>query len=429
MKVLVFAHRLEIGGTQVNALELGAALRDLHGHDVVLFASPGPMAALAAQLGLRLIEAPDASRHPSRARSRALQRVITDERPDVLHVWDWPQCLDALYSWHDHQRVPMVVTDMSMVLSRYLPKSLPTTFGTPELVDQAKADGRHPVELLLPPVDIHLNAPGAVGTDRFRQMCGVGEQEVVLVTVSRLTEWMKAEGIRRIMDALLRIGHDAPIRYLVVGEGTARPDLETHAEAVNAELGRQAILMAGPLLDPREAYAAADVVAGMGGSALRALAFAKPLLVLGEGGFSAPFDASTAEWFYYHGMYGLGDGDDGNHVLERNLRSLLLQPDRFGELGQFGRDFVTSRFAVEAVAAQLASLLEAVVREEAGHPAVGLERARTAALLAARAVVPLRLRRRFAEALAYGRPQTTQSVEPHRPSLPSSPLAGRGESQ
>ena len=38
MKILVFAHHLELGGTQTNAIELAAAVRDRHGHDVALFA-------------------------------------------------------------------------------------------------------------------------------------------------------------------------------------------------------------------------------------------------------------------------------------------------------------------------------------------------------------------------------------------------------
>ena len=40
MKILVFSHELEIGGTQTNAIELSAALRDRFGHDVALFAGP-----------------------------------------------------------------------------------------------------------------------------------------------------------------------------------------------------------------------------------------------------------------------------------------------------------------------------------------------------------------------------------------------------
>ena len=42
MKILVFLHELVVGGTILNCIELATALRDVHGHEVVLFATPGP---------------------------------------------------------------------------------------------------------------------------------------------------------------------------------------------------------------------------------------------------------------------------------------------------------------------------------------------------------------------------------------------------
>ena len=55
MKILVFAHRLDLGGSQVNAIELAATLRDRYGHDVVLFATPGPSVKLADEQRLRFL--------------------------------------------------------------------------------------------------------------------------------------------------------------------------------------------------------------------------------------------------------------------------------------------------------------------------------------------------------------------------------------
>src|SRR5260370_13866259 len=161
MKILVFTQHLELGGTQVNAIELAATLRDVHGFDVVLFSGPGPMIKFAEEKGLRVLLAPEARYHPSPTRIRALCHAIRDERPDLVHVLDWWQALDAYYATHLGLRIPMVVTDMMMSLTRRLPKRLPTTFGTPEIVDQARAKGRRCVELMLPPVDVHGNAPVA----------------------------------------------------------------------------------------------------------------------------------------------------------------------------------------------------------------------------------------------------------------------------
>ena len=221
----------------------------------------------------------------------------------MIHAWDWPQCLDAYYS----TRVPTLVTDMSMVTSRFLPKALLTTFGTPELVDRARVNGRRPV-LLLPPVDIHKNAPGAEDPERFKKQYGINGADFTLVTVSRLTDWMKAESLRRTIAAVSDLGKRFPLRFVVVGDGPARTDLERLARQTNQALMRHAVVLTGAMVDPRPAYAAADVVVGMGGSALRGMAFAKAVIVVGERNFAEIFNQDTAERFYYRGIDGLGDG-------------------------------------------------------------------------------------------------------------------------
>lgn len=384
--MLVFGHWLEVGGTQVNAIELAAALRDRHGHEVTYFATPGPMLDLVREHGLRFLPAPAASVHPSPARMAELARVLRRERFDVVHAWDWWQCLDAYFGVHLTRRVPLAVTDMSMFLQRVLPKAVPTTFGTPELVDQARASGRRDVELLLPPVDVRKNAPGAVDPKPFRRQHAIADHEILLVSVSRLSTSMKAESLRRTIDVVRTLGRELPLRLVIVGEGTGRPELEALAARAERELGRPAVALAGAMLDPRPAYAAADVVVGMGGSSLRAMAFAKPVVIVGERGFSRPFGPETAEWFHYRGMYGLGDGSPDNSRLAADIRGLAGHPDRLPALGEFSRRFVVEHHSLDAVGASLDRFLR--------HAAEGMPRLGAAAADALRtAAVWLRERR------------------------------------
>jgi L-malate glycosyltransferase len=363
MKMLMFAHKLDFGGSQVNAIELAAALRDLHGIDVVIFATPGPMVELVKEKGLRFLAAPDPRGHPSPARTRALRDAVRRERPDVLHVWDWWQCLDAYYSVHLPMRIPMVVTDMTMRVTRILPKELVTTFGTPELVNQAKASGRRRVELLLPPVDVHLNAPAAVDSRPFRDRYDIKDGDITLVTVSRLDVLMKSESLLRTVACVRALGHDLPLRFVIAGDGTARSKLDRLADEVNAELGRPAVVLTGALLDPRPAYAAADIVVGMGGSALRGMAFGKPVIVVGEQGFSAPFTPETAESFYQRGFYGLGDSGSSNAHLVAQILALAEHPDQRLAIGQFSRHFVLRHFSLETVSARFAALCQTAAAE------------------------------------------------------------------
>ncbi len=380
MKLLVFAQHLEIGGTQVSSIELAAALRDVHGFDVVLFAGPGPMTKLVEKKNLRLLQAPEARFHPSPARIRALCSAVREERPDLVHVWDWWQCIDAYYALHLRLRLPMVVTDMMMSLTRILPKRLPTTFGTPELVDQAKAAGRTRAELLLPPVDVHQNAPHVVDSSSFRNTYGIEDSDILLVTVSRLSDWMKAESLLRTIDAVRTLGRELPLRLVIVGDGTARGKLQQLADQVNAELRRNAVVLAGPLIDPRPAYAAADIVVGMGGSALRGMSFGKPVIIVGEQTFSAVLDSTTAPFFYYKGIYGLGSGGSSNARLVADIRRLAENRDERLALGHFARGFVVRHFGLETVSAELAALCRRTVADNLRFADAAADGLRTAAV-------------------------------------------------
>lgn len=381
MKVLVFAHRLEVGGTQTNAIELAATLRDAHNFEMVLFATPGPMVRLIEQKGLRFLPAPDAYFHPSWRRMQALRRAVRKERPALLHVWDWWQCVDAYYSVHLAMRVPMIVSDMMMSLTRVLPRGLPTTFGTAENVDRARAAGWRRASFLPPPVDVQLNAPDVKDGQRYRAALGIGQDEIVLVSVSRLAKGWKSECLFRTAEVVGSLGQDFPIRYVIVGDGETRGALQEVADRVNSALKRRAILLPGALLDPRPPYASADIIVGMGGSALRAMAFGKPVIITGEQGFAELLSQDTAEGFLYRGIFGQGqrEGDPNAH-LAALIRGLAEHPEQHAVFGAFARQFVVQHFSLERVGARLAERYREAVAEVRPMQRIAADGLRTAAI-------------------------------------------------
>jgi glycosyltransferase involved in cell wall biosynthesis len=387
VKVLVFAHRLELGGTQTNAIELAAAVRDRHGWDVVLVAEPGPAQALAEEKGLRLVAAPAAAGHPSLKVARALRAVVRAEKPDLIHTWDWPQCFDAYYGEHLIHGVPLLCTIMGMTTLGFIPRGVPTTYGTRALADEARQGRSGSVDLLEPPVDVDRNAPGTLSsadTAEFRERFGIDDSRRTVAVVSRLVEWLKLESLLRGIGAVDLLAKDTPVRLLVVGEGTARDRVAALANEVNDRHGAEVVVLTGGLVDPRPAYEVADVMFGMGGSALRSMAFAKPLIVFGERGFSRTLDRSSADWFLRHGWYGLGEGDTDPAPVAEQLRPLLADAGLRADLGAFGRGLVVEHYGLEPAARGLAELYGRVA---AGHrPVAGaaVEGARTAALLAGR---------------------------------------------
>lgn len=383
MKILIFAYDLVVAGVTVNAIELAAALRDRHGHDVTLFAAPGPMLGLVEQHRLKYIPAPSAflHTHPSVHRVRALRDVVRAERPDIIHAWDWAQCIDAYYVEHLVMRVPMLVTDMSVFPQRLLPRHLPTTFNAPEIVDQAKRAGWRRAEVLLAPVDVGQNAPDALDPEPFRERYGLGPEAMNLVIVSRLDSDLKGEGLFCSVDAVRMLGQTLPLRLVLVGDGDARAALQQRADEANAELNRDAITLTGALIDPRPAYAAADVVIGMGGSALRGMAFGKPVIIVGEQGFAALFAPETADSFLYHGIYGVGRQEcQDSSALMDCIQLVAGRREEFAALGAFGRNVVLEHFALEVVAAQLSRIFEAALADQPSREAAVLDGLTTAAV-------------------------------------------------
>jgi len=145
-------------------------------------------------------------------------------------------------------------------------------------------------------------------------------------------------------------------------------------------LGRVAVVLTGALVDPRPAYAAADIVVGMGGSALRGMAFGKPVIIVGAQGFSVPFTPETAESFYYKGIYGAGDGSSDNARLVGDIRRLAEHPEKSQALGEFSRQFVIKHFALETVSERFAEFCNvAVANQPRLHVAVA-DGLRTAAV-------------------------------------------------
>ena len=352
MKIILFLHDLAMGGTTVNALELATALRDTFDHEVIIFASPGPMLDLVHRSGLRCILAPKADMHPCMSRVAALRNALLTERPDLLYVWETWAMADAFFATRMSVRVPMLLTDMQMFVGRLIPRYVPATFGTPELVALAKAKGIRNVGLLVPPVNLKECRPGAIDTQIARAQMGVAPDEIAVVMVSRLVDSMKGESLANSIEAVGQLGSRYPLRLVIVGDGSARQSLQARADKVNEKLGRRAVSLYGPLLDPRPAYAAADVVIGMGGSALRGMAFAKPLIVVGENGFATTLTPSTANRFLHAGLYGKGDGT-GAADLTAALELLVRSPRLRHELSEFSLDFVRRNFSLEVVAAQL----------------------------------------------------------------------------
>lgn len=351
MKILVYPHDLNMGGSQTNAIELAAAVTKL-GHECVIFGRRGMLCDRIDELGLTFVESPDPGRRPSLKIAHALRQVVAEHDIDAIHGYEWPPGLEAAMAAETLPEVAAVCTVMSMAVAPFLPRWIPLVVGTRQISAMEHSAGRLNVNLIEPPVDLEHNQPiGGGAVEAFKAHWALDDRPLV-VCVSRLVPELKLEGILTAIGVAAEMANSCSFQLLIVGDGEARADMELAAEQTNRRVGRRTVFFTGELADPRPAYNAADIMLGMGGSALRSLAFAKPLVVQGERGYFRTLTPETVDDFRWHGWYGIGNNPHhGASILTAELSYLLTDSRRRAQLGAYGRRIV-EEFSLERAAAQ-----------------------------------------------------------------------------
>src|ERR1700736_191923 len=122
MRILVYPHMMSIGGSQLNAIELAAAVRD-RGHDVMLVSTAGTLVKTVHKLDLEYVSLPPNFRRLSISMLRYLSRIVEDRAIDIVHGYEWPPAIALYYGPQLTHRVPAVCTVMSMAVAPFLPRN------------------------------------------------------------------------------------------------------------------------------------------------------------------------------------------------------------------------------------------------------------------------------------------------------------------
>lgn len=359
--VLVQVHNLELGGTQINAVDLAKAV-EAHGFRSVLF---GPLNTLPKS-GPSVLELARARgvhlegywpAHSLVSRAAALNARAKAVGADIVHVYStlgdprtayWGPCLAGSR--------PLVHTVYEMEVDPAAYRNTSLIVGTGYLLDEL-ADRPGPTALVSPPVDVEADAPDPGRGDGFRASLSELGSRPLIAVVSRLALEMKAYPVETAVRAMALLADTSAV-LVVVGTGGEEARLREMARGVNDTVGRTMVVFIGPMSDPRPVYAAADIMLGMGGSAARSLAFAAPLIVHGEGGTAELFEQGSAASLFRRSFWSRQPEPNGPRVLAGLLRQLLNDPARRRQLGQFGRRFAVENFSLAAMAERLATVYD-----------------------------------------------------------------------
>lgn len=360
--VLVQLHNLEVGGTQINAVDLAKAV-EAHGFRCVLF---GPLTTLpkSGPNVVELARARGVQLHgywPEQnfvSRAAALNAKAASVGADIVHVYGtWGDPRSAYWGPCLGGRRPFVHTVYEMEVDATVYRNTSLIVGTGYLLDELAGRRPGPTALISPPVDVDADAPDAASGNGFRASLGELGSRPLIAVVCRLALEMKSYPVEIAVRAMGLLA-DTDAVLVVVGTGSEEARLKEIAHAVNDTVGRTMVVFVGAMSDPKPAYASADIMLGMGGSAARSLAFAAPLIVHGERGTSELFEPRSADSLFRRSFWSREPEPNGPKVLADLLRQLLGDPARRSQLGQFGRTFAVENFGLAAMAERLAAVYD-----------------------------------------------------------------------
>lgn len=365
LRVLVQLQSLALGGTQLNALDFAVELNELGvtsylrgPDDTVPDSGPGLM-EVAAERGVE-VEAFPAGGALLADRAPSMTRRAAELGVHLVHVYGEAADPRAAF-WGPCRfgRRPLVQTIYEMAVDPRTYRHSALVIGTGYLRDEL-ASRPGPTTLISPPVDLERDRPDDRKAAKFLAEIGTASGPLVVI-VSRLDRAMKAYPVEVAIRAVARLA-DLGARLVVVGTGEEAERLAAVADEVNRSVGREVVRMHGPMGDPRPAYAAADIVLGMGGSAARALAFGRTLIVQGEHGTAEPFTPTTAASLYRRSFWSDAVEPEAVDVLVARLRDLAADPGSRADLGDFGRRFAVENFGLAAMTERLAGVYEEAAR-------------------------------------------------------------------
>jgi glycosyltransferase involved in cell wall biosynthesis len=434
MKVVRIIARLNVGGParHVAWLEAGLRRRGVRSVLVAGVVPPGEddMGYFAASLGVEPVVIPEMSREISPRDAVTvwkLYRLLRRERPDVVHThtakagtvgrvagfcYRWltpsslvgrPRPVRFVHTYHGHifhsyygrwktrlflgieRALARLVTDRVVVISRQQLAEIHGEFGV----------GRRE-QFRVVPLGLDLRAFDAWAERRAaaRAAWGAGERDMLVGIVGRLTE---VKDHRMFLDAAARYlrmrreaegTDDRRVRFVVVGDGHLRLDLELRAQELG--LGDD-VVFAGLRDDPEDFYPALDVVAltsrneGTPLTLIEAMANARAVVATAVGGvvdlLGGPAESEPRRpqaWRVCERGVRVAPGDA--EAFAHALAYLVENDDLRRGMGGRGRRFVEEHYSVERLLADIEGLYGELA-EPASHAAEPGDMTRAAARL------------------------------------------------
>jgi glycosyltransferase involved in cell wall biosynthesis len=358
MRLLLAVTELGLGGAETVVLELARDARD-RGDDVAVAAAPGVLDTDLRELGATHFELPAPGRSPRAlvGAVEGLTEALRQFRPEVVHAHN-PKigALTALAARRarsvprpllvtTHHGVPPAQARLAALALRASDRVVAVSEG---LHRTLVAHGFPQARLSLIPNGVAaVEPPTAAERGRLREELGA-EGRPLVTAVGRLVP-QKAHA--RLLDAAAAVaGHGVDPRFVIVGDGPLRPELERRARTLGLD---GAVRFAGIRRDARAVIASSDLLVfasdweGLSLAALEALAAGVPVISTDVAGSAEVLSTGA----------GLVVPRDPAAIAQA-IAELLADDERRARMGEEGRRLHAERFSTERMVAAYRTLYE-----------------------------------------------------------------------
>jgi len=368
MKILFYVNDLRIGGCQINAVNLGKAI--VHrGHAVIFTAEPGPLVERILKNGMAFEPLLMGQvQRPSLKIARKIAELALFHSVDIIQVFDTMPLMEAYASqvWHTKPVYGLITAQATPDFM--LPQHQEIALVNPDTIERYKQRWEWPPEklpLLTARLDCDLYQPQSVQVDRLFSGIPLKENAPILSLVSRI-DIGKWETIELFLSAALHWqktrAQELPVNFMIVGTGNLFPKLQTHIWDLGLS---ERVFAIGERLDIPEVMNASAVVMGMASTCQQGLACGRPVIVVGEKGFSELIEPNNFDYLAeFHFNLHFLSGENQPETLCQQFAKVLESSQYSSELKEFSRKIACERFDSRIGAGQLEKAYEWLINNQ-----------------------------------------------------------------
>ncbi len=364
-KILLATMALDIGGAETHVVELAAELKR-RGYDVSVTSNGGVYESALEAAGIRHFKLPLHKKSAMMAAERGLDRLIEQERFDIVHAharipaficgrlkkkhgFGFAVTCHGVYNvsplWRSMSNWGDLTLGVSCDIKDYLIENY-----------QIPSDN---ITLTINGIDTRRFSKAADGAAIERELSLAGTHRIIYV--SRIDKECALTAFQLTEAAPKLIERYPDLEMVLVGQGTAFAELSEQVAAFNASVGREVIKLTGARTDIDKFMACGDLFVGVSRSALEAMAAELPVILSGAQGYLGVFDEAVLDASLATNFCCRGCGDSTVEALIRDICDLFDRtPEERAAMGAYNRAVVEREYSISRMAEDAVSLYDAL---------------------------------------------------------------------